>query len=40
MTSFYLTEGYDPYRAYHFLTEAEMDRFVENCVTHILEVLQ
>ena len=40
VTSFYLTEGYDPYRAYHFLTEAEMDRFVENCVTHILEVLQ
>lgn len=39
ITSFYLEEADDLDRAYTYLTEAEADRFVEDCVTRILEVL-
>ena len=39
ITSFYLADGDDPERAYTYLTEAEVDRFVEEAVTSILEVI-
>lgn len=40
VTDFYLADGDDPDRAYTYLTEAEADRFVEDCVATILEVLK
>ena len=40
VTSFYLEEGADPCRAYTYLTEAEADQFVDECVTCILEELK
>lgn len=40
VTAFYLEEGPDPDRDYTYLTETEADRFVDECVTYILEVLQ
>ena len=40
VTSFYLSPGDDPDREYRFLSEAEMDRFVEECTARILEVLK
>ena len=40
ITSFYLEEAEDLDRAYTYLTEAEIDRFIDRCVSHILEVLK
>lgn len=39
ITAFYLADGEDPDRAYTYLTEEAADRFVTDCVKHILEVL-
>lgn len=40
VTAFYLADGEDPDRTYTYLTEDESDRFVDDCVTYILEVLK
>lgn len=40
VTSFYLADGDDPNRAYTYLTESAADRFVEDCVTYIMEELK
>ena len=40
VTGFYLEPGDDPDRTYTYLTEAEADRFVDECVTYIMEELK
>lgn len=40
ITSFYLQENNNLDREYPYLTEAEADRFVDECVEYILEVLR